>query len=267
MKSVPLDRLQAEFGRMLLDTQTPVSLASALGARMPTWAALYRANVHANWEKTLAGVFPVVRMLVGAEFFSALALAYGRACRSADGDLNWFGAQFANFIRVFEHAQALPYLSDVAALEWLAFRAGYAGDMASLSRECAAAMSPQELLAARFVLHPACTWFHSEFPVATIWRAHQPGSPVAMPPTLHQREWALVARPLWQVEVVESSAAELAALATLREGGAMDDAIGAALVQNASFDFARAFVHWLDLGLLVGKRCKEKPRHRVQRST
>jgi len=60
-----------------------------------------------------------------------------------------------------------------------------------------------------------------------------------------------VTRPRWHASVLLSSAAEIAALARLREGGDMDAAIGAALALDGRFDFARALLRWLDIGALA----------------
>jgi hypothetical protein len=251
MTSVSLERLQAEFAGALLDDVGAPELVGEPGAAR---LALYRGNVQTGWRAALAQAYPVVRALVGEEFFSALARAYARAHPSASGDLNAFGAGFSDFIDGFLPAQSLSYLGDVAALEWLAHRAYRAADAGALARERIAAISPHELLASRFVLHPACAWMQSRYPIASIWRAHQADAAEALPDSLEQPQSALVIRPHWHVEVTQSSAAEIAALAQLRAGGDMDAAIGAALLEDRQFDFGKALLRWLDLGVLIDMR-------------
>jgi hypothetical protein len=254
---VLLERLQADFAAALLDAGATSSLLPTLGLHGPDCAqrlGRYRGNVRAAWQKALAHAYPVVHALVGAEFFAALAEAYAGAHPSASGDLNEFGAQFCTFVRTYERAQSLPYLPDLAALEWLVHRAHYAADANVLARERMAVISPHDLLAARFSLHPACAWMQSRFPIETIWRAHQADSEVEWPDSLDRAESVLVTRPQWRVEAVESSAAEIAALAQLRAGCAMDDAIGAAFDADAKFDFAKTLVRWLYLGVLTDMR-------------
>jgi hypothetical protein len=114
-----------------------------------------------------------------------------------------------------------------------------------------AALRPDDLLAARFELHPACAWIESPFPVAGIWLAHQPNATVALPDDLGRREFALVVRPGWRVEVFASSAGEVAALKHLQAGADMECAIGVALGIEPQFNFARALVRWLDHAILV----------------
>jgi hypothetical protein len=248
-----LECLQADFATALRDgTHAPALTTACTDAqRVDTRLDLYRGNVRALHEKALANAYPVTRALVGDEFFSVLARAYGEAHPSTSGDLNAFGAQLGAFVAAFETAQSLPYLPDIAALEWVVHNARYAADADGLARDRIAALSPQALLAARFTLHPALASCESYFPIASIWRAHQAQATDVLPGSLDRAECALVLRPQLQVDVVESSVAESAALAQLRAGGDMDSAIGAAFARDAQFDFGKALVRWLDLGMLV----------------
>lgn len=248
-----LEKLQMDFFRALLDT-------SSLPAIAPNWTggdrvldrlALYHADLLATREKALGNAYPVVRTLVGVDFFSGLARAYGNAHPSADGDLNRFGAQFTGLISSTESARALPYLADVAALEWLLHRAHYAADATPLSRAYVASLSASELLHTTFRLHPACAWLGSRFPIASIWQAHQPGSGVALPDAVERSECALVARPSWRAEVHASTPGEIAALSALQSGQTMETVIGEALNAEPDFAVARSLVRWLDLDLLV----------------
>jgi hypothetical protein len=255
--SRPLERVQTAFAAALADPAAAAALAPALVARDTRTLerlALYRGNVSAAWERALANTYPVVRALVGDEFFAALARAYGRAYPSVSGDLNRFGAHLARFVAGFEHAQSLPYLGDVATLEWAVHRAHYAADAVVLTRERVVALPPVELLSARFGLHPACFCVDSRFPVARIWQAHQPQTQVPLPESLDCREFALVVRPSWRVEVLVSSAGEIAALAQVCSGTDVERAIAAGLEADPAFDFPKALVRWLDFAILTEER-------------
>ena len=110
--------LQREFGDELL------------GAGGAPRMAIYRGNAFGNWHGALAGAYPVVRRIVGEAFFEAMARDYARACPSASGDLNEYGSRLAQFVERHDGTRDLPYLPDVARLEWLVHRAFFAADPA-----------------------------------------------------------------------------------------------------------------------------------------
>jgi len=253
--SSALELLQAEFAGFLAGQPASQEFSGALlprDARLPERLALYRGNVASACRDALGAAFPVLRKLVGDEFFELLAHAYSDAHPSRSGDLNAFGTRMADFLAGFEPVDSLPYVADVAALEWAVHRAYRAADADPLRRERIAALQPEELLAARFTLHPACSWLVSPHPIASIWLAHQPRSKLALPASLQQHEFVLVTRPRWRVEVLAVSAGELVALDALRAGMSMDATIGTALRTDRDFNFAKAFVRWLDYNVLVG---------------
>ncbi|HSC12170.1 MAG TPA: hypothetical protein VLC97_14450, partial [Rhodanobacteraceae bacterium] len=96
-----------------------------------------------------------------------------------------------------------------------------------------------------------CAWLRSRFPVASIWIAHQPQTTLGLPDSLDCSELALVVRPRWRVEVLSSSAGEIAALSRLGEGADLEEAITAGLQAEPEFAFPKALVRWLDYSVLV----------------
>jgi hypothetical protein len=80
--------------------------------------AIYRRTVFANYRNALAATYPVVKRLVGAPFFNTAVDSYVHAHPSASGDLNVYGDAFGDFLAAYPHAANLPYLPDVARLEW-----------------------------------------------------------------------------------------------------------------------------------------------------
>ncbi|MFX9866817.1 DNA-binding domain-containing protein, partial [Acinetobacter baumannii] len=88
----------------------------------------YRATSIANATAALRLAYPVCRLITGDDYFDALARRYRAACPSRDGDLNRYGDRFAAFLDGFEPVRALPYLPDVARLEWSVHVATMAAD-------------------------------------------------------------------------------------------------------------------------------------------
>ena len=243
------DERQAAFSAALFDASQEERILPLLSGGTERFA-LYRGNLTATWDKVLSTAFPVIRQLLGDEFFSALTRAFGMAHPSASPDLNQFGAAFAGFLATFRHVADYPYLPDMARLEWALHRAHYAPDVVALAPGALAALSPDEFEAARFALHPAATLFASSWAVVPLWQAHQPGAP-AFPSDMATASAAAVSRPLWKAELTPLAPAQLGALSALAGGATMGEALDAAFDLDQQFDISASLQLWLERGLLA----------------
>jgi len=245
-------RHQQLFADALFDAQlAPQVQALCRPGHAAHGLALYRGNLSETWRKTLAAAYPVVLALVGEEFFGGLARAYGRAHPSDNGDLNHFGAHFASFLRSFPHVADLPYLPDMAALEWRLHRAHYAPPAPALTARQLAAMAPEQIETCVFPLHPAAQLFRSDWAVVPLWQAHQPDSGVGFPQDMAVPGHGLISRPAWQAGVQPLSMAAYAALMVLSQGGKIGAALDAAWAVDEQFDAGAGLRHWLQHAALV----------------
>jgi hypothetical protein len=243
---------QQAFTAALFDARAEApALAQFAGAGAARFAR-YRGNLTVTWDKVLSAAFPVLRQLVGAEFFSALSRAYGMAHPSQDADLNRFGASFASFLGRFEHVAAYPYMPDMARLEWTLHRSHYAPDAPVLDAAMLAAVTPAQFETLRVTMHPACTVLASSFAVAPLWLAHQDETSVPFPADLAEPSFALVTRARFKTELVALDAAHHAALAQLAAGGTMGEALDAAFELDEQFDVGARLQQWLALGVFAG---------------
>ncbi|WP_426100494.1 DUF692 family multinuclear iron-containing protein [Massilia sp. TSP1-1-2] len=244
--------VQEAFARALTDVDSEGELLVHLKSGNPSERlGLYRGNLTATWNKVLCAAFPIVRALVGDDFFTALARAYGLAHPSDNADLHHFGASFADFLALFEHVADYPYLPDMARFEWLLHRAHYAPDGAALSAAALSALSPQEFEDARFALHPACALFASSWAIAQLWQAHQADSGAVFPQAMATPCTAAIVRPAWKTTAVALTAASHAALLALASGRTMGEALDAAFDLDDAFDLAANLNVWLEEGMLA----------------
>ena len=243
--------IQQAFGAALFDPARDGALAPALKGD-PARLGIYRGNLKANWVRALSSSYPVLRRLVGDEFFEALARVYGRARPSRDPDLDRFGAGLPDFLDGFAPAADYPYLPDVARLEWLVHDAHYATDADGDSTAAAlAGLDPDAFEASRALLHPALRLHASPWATAALWRSQQPDGP-ALPADVGQACRALVLRRGWEVVVEDIGAAEHAALACLVDGGTFGMALDAAFALEGEFDVGGCLRAWLESGAIVG---------------
>ena len=244
-----LEALQQTFGAALFDSTHDAALAPLLKGD-PRRVGIYRGNLHAHWARALASAYPVLRQLVGDEFFDALARVYGRAHPAVDPDLNRFGAALPDFLAHFAPAADHPYLPDVARLEWCVHEAWFASD-ADATPVTLAGLAPDAFEAARAVLHPSLRLHASPWATVALWRAHQHGGP-AFPDELQATTHALVLRPRFDVVVETIGAAEYAALVCLARGGTFGAALDAAFDVDGDFDVAAHLRRWLEGKIVVG---------------
>jgi hypothetical protein len=134
---------------------------------------IYRRNMLANLLDALAATYPVVRRLVGGAFFGEAAARFARASPSRSGDLHRFGGGFAEFLADYPHAASLPYLPDVARLEWAVAGAFHAADPGHVDFARLAAAPEAERIHVRFRLQAGARLLSSAFPIAAIWEANQ----------------------------------------------------------------------------------------------
>lgn len=225
----------------LLEAQRAFAAALLGAAPAPLHMTVYRTNVLGNWSAALAGAYPVVRAIVGAEFFGGLAHHYAHSHPSQSGDLNGYGSQLAAFLETFAHTRDLPYLPDVARLEWLVHLAYYAAG--------AAPFDPAHPEQAR--LAPACAFLESAWPLARIWQAHQEGGQPAAVDLHAGPDRVLVHRPDWRVEVCSLGTGDYALLRRLLEGAALGAALEAAVAADAAFLPAVSFPAWVKTGVIT----------------
>jgi hypothetical protein len=243
------EQLQSNFATALFNASTEAAILPHLTGTSEH-LSLYRGNLTATWDKVLSSAFPVIRQLVGTEFFTDLSRAFGKVHPSDHPDLNHFGGHFATFLSRFEHVADFPYLPDMARLEWSLHRAHYAPDAAAVDAQAIAALSPEDFELARFTLHPAASLLQSAWAVVPLWQAHQPGD-TAFPSDMAVPSAAAIARPRFKTELAPLSPAACAALSLLAEGATMGEALDAAFELDDTFDIAANLRQWLDLGLLA----------------
>lgn len=136
---------------------------------------IYRASVMGNYIECLKRTYPVCLALVGEEFFTALATYYIEETPSYSENLNNYGKGFSPFIKQFPHTQAMPYLADVAQLEWLCHEVINAEASPELEGEhWQSLLADDDLEQVRFCLPKALALMQSDYPIQKIWHSNQP---------------------------------------------------------------------------------------------
>lgn len=241
---------QHAFAAALLDPDlpSPTGLTAWNGSDPAQRFRVYRNNVIVSLIDALADTYAVTQQLVGEEFFRAMARLYAYAHPPQSRLLAFYGADFPDFIDGFPPAAGLPYLADVARLEYLRVVACHAADVPGVGGEAvAAALADQAALPTLGVtLQPALAVLASASAVVSLWAAHQ-GLLELSAVAPETPEIALILRPGLEVEVIQIPPAAGAFITALGSGSSLGGAAEAALTIDAGFDLVGT------LGLLLQK--------------
>lgn len=176
-----LAAFQSHFATALLSDSQP---ATALRSQA---FAVYRNTSARGAVEALRATYSTVNHLLGDDGFTQVALEYRRGTPPSGPVLSDYGADFAAYLTRQPWTCELPYLADVARLDWLWLES-------FLSAE--ADMTPGQFgTASRIMLHPAARFAWLATPALTIWNAHRdPGGFDELEPEW-QEEGALFVRP------------------------------------------------------------------------
>ncbi|MDD2722369.1 MAG: DNA-binding domain-containing protein [Gallionella sp.] len=214
---------------------------------------VYRNNYRGNLHDTLAGAYPVMRLLVGEDFFRVLAKCFIEQHPSRSGNLHRYGGEMAAFLTHFERTRHLPYLPDMARLEWAYHHAYFADDLPPFDLSRLASVAPDSYGDLLWKLHPGCTLLTSDYPLSQLWLAHQAGVPDAFDINMNEGgEHVLVHRNEEGVELIHIAPASCHWLLRLQRGLPMGVATEATISDYPDFDLATALRHYLAQGVLVG---------------
>lgn len=249
---------QSAFAAALIDTRLPCpdGLRSTNGADPASRFAVYRNNVQASLINALADSYPVVQQLVGEEFFRAMAAIFIRSQPPQSPLMSRYGETFADFIARFEPIAGVPYVADVARLEYLRVLAYHAADAQPIRPEhvSAALANPQTLGGLTFGLHPSLNLLDSGFAVVAIWAAHQQEQNLAGI-GLNQGQHALVLRNGLDVEVFALDAGASVFIHHLSNG----EPLLAAAENSPPFDLAQTLALLIAHNAIIQLSYKELP--------
>lgn len=232
-----------------------VALNPQRGAPGVQRLAVYADGYRARTEDALADVYEAMRHVLGAAEFARLARAYTQAYPSRHPNLTFVGRRLGAWLPGQPWTAQLPFLPDLARLEWLVCQAFHAAEQPPLRIETLRTLTLAEWERARFTFQPSVDQLESAWPVLAIWQARsQPREQIDIP--LEGRPHrVMVFRDGVNVRCELLEPAPFALLAALRRGVRLAEACGAWPASSAgTADDPGAWLgRWAQRGLLV--RC------------
>ena len=210
------------------------------GMRKASRIGIYRNNVVTSLTSLLAERFPLTERLVDARFFAFAAERFIADLPPDQPCLDLYGAALAGFLAEFPACADLPYLSDVARLEWKLFCVARAAAPPPIGIESLQRIGADQAMSLRFECDPAVDYLMSPWPVRQIWQTHQEiadPEPVALNSGVNRIE---IRRIGGHLLIRELEPAEFAFRSVLAAGAMLVTAIELAIDQLPEFEFSQS---------------------------
>ena len=250
--SPPLTALQANLIDWLHRHETPEALPGWIKAKPGVSGgdslAIYRQSLQSTLINALRLSYPTVECLVGPDFFTAATFAFTRLTPSTNGDLDHYGAGYGDFLDHLPAARSLPWLGDLARLEWQIHHLHREPDESRLTPDTLATADMDEFADRSLQLARRAALFSSEWPVGSLWLAHQQRGPDPELSGIEFRAERFLISVLGPTRIFFLDAASWSLLNALLQGRSMAAAVGTALAIDSRFDLSSFLASAMMLG-------------------
>ncbi len=251
-----LRELQQAFAHGVLeddDRAAVAAIAADAGLSPAARFGIHRTNTIVSLLAVLQAAYPAICRLVGEDKFNFVARAYVRAHPPKVPQLSSYGWRFANFLATFPQSRNIPYMPDLARLEWARNKALFASDVDPIDVAALQTVPADRYGALAFALHPSVSAIASRYAIHRVWDAYRAdrAEPLAVDPEA-AAEHVLVLRPRFAVESVVISPGDFTLLLALKAGASLEAAASAAVATEPSLDLQTALLGHLTRGTFAG---------------
>ncbi|MET4692490.1 DNA-binding domain-containing protein [Endozoicomonas lisbonensis] len=168
-----LQQLQQDFAEALHYRPSPVSKRVAAGRLAPEQRIqIYRNNFIISLSEVLEATYPCCKAVVGDECFAQLARQHVLTLPLKEGNVTDYGDHFVETISSQTPViEAVPYIADLARLEWLVDRASqHVANASHFPFEQLALITEDNFSQLALEVAEPVYFFDSEHPVASLWQ-------------------------------------------------------------------------------------------------
>ena len=138
---------------------------------------IYRNNFLISLGEALNTNFPVVRQIVGDDFFAQAARAFILRAPPSKPCLFEYGEGFSEFLAELPEMAELPYVAEMANFEFARIAVYHASVEALLTDAAIARVAPEKLAELPIRLAQHVRLLPVRFPILDLWQAHQAPDP------------------------------------------------------------------------------------------
>jgi hypothetical protein len=212
---------------------------------------VHRGGYPARVAAAVADTHPAIAHLVGEGAFHGLVQRYARALSRHGYNLNDVGAELGAFLERDPLAERLPFLPDLAALEWRIARAFHAFEAAPFDAARLASWTVDDFGEARLSFQPSVAIVRSRWPIVVLWEARATPTDEIDIDLRDRPETALVHRHGLDVACRAIDADEADCLDALLAGATLGEAAARIADRAGEGAVAEWFTRWSGLGLVT----------------
>ena len=171
VKPASLSEIQRSMRAVILGAEKPDGMLTALvapnGLQPEQRLQIHRNNYRESLSNALLGVFPTITAFVGRPFVKGAALRFIDDNPPREARLGAYGGDFAAFLEAFQPARSVPYIADLARLEWAIHILQNIDETTTLD----GAAAHTALAEGRLALAPHVCLVESRYPIISLWMA------------------------------------------------------------------------------------------------
>lgn len=246
--------LQCGVGKAVLghDEDSIVSAIMDGGIAPASRLNIYRNHYNITLTEALKATFPVVCRLLDPRFFAYAANEFIKVSPPHQACLFEYGEEFPKFLAAFPPCAQLPYIGDIARLEWLINTALHSPALPAIDSRELVHLDSRDYPRLIFSLQPSLRLIGSSWPIDRIWHENKPGATGESIVDLDAGGCHLEVRQLGDDVVFRTlESAEFTLRAELARGRTLDEAIEAALARDRLFDTAHGLRRLFAEGLVT----------------
>jgi hypothetical protein len=213
--------------------------------------SVYAGGYYARIRQSLGEVYGAVRHILGSKVFGETSDAYAQSQPSHEYNITQAGRLFPEFLSRAPISQRLPFLPDLARLEWTVCESFHAFDQSPVDPQRFAALSMEAWGKARLILQPSVRLASSAWPILDLWQARTQPREAINVDLVNRPQRVLIFRKGVEVfcRLIDEPQREL--LRRLQSGEPLGAACAAAFMDDPS-TISTWFSSWTSDGLFQG---------------
>lgn len=228
-----------------LENYSPNELQERLGA--------YQHGYPARIKLAIEEVFEAVTHVMGKKTFEELVHDYAASYPSKQYNLSLAGEHFAYYLKQSPIHFKLPFLSDLALLEWKAQEAFHAHDQKPIDPPKLQNIPPEDWEFVKFIFQPSIRLVESEWPILDVWEARKDPIENFDINMTNRGQKIVISRNGYKVRLERVDALQFYALQELLEGktlGQMCETLSRRM-DATEWPLQEWFHHWMTKGFII----------------